>query len=157
MRSIILAIGILYSAAALAQPATDADAREVSAYQLTEPALGKFTRATRGLLALKIDDCAEEADIETISEAVARLDATPGARDAIEAAGMTTREYIVFSFSMMQSGLAAWGLEQPDGKLPAGVSEDNVEFYRKHASELQRLAEETDDSGCDAEAPEDGK
>lgn len=155
--ALVLALAFLLPPDAGANRAPDADAREVSAYQLTEPGLGKFTRATRGLLALHVDDCAEEADAKTISEAVAKLDATPGAKAAIEAAGMTTREYIVFSFSMMQSGLAAWGLEQPDGKLPPGVSADNVEFYRKHAIELQRLAEETDDSNCDAEESEDGE
>ena len=70
---------------------------------------------------------------------------------------MSTREYIVFSFAMMQSGLAAWGLDQPGGKLPPGVSAANVEFYRKHAVELQKLAEETEDSKCGAEESEDGE
>jgi hypothetical protein len=155
--ALVLALALLLPPVASASQAHDADAREVSAYQLTEPGLGKFTRATRGLIGLHIDECAEEADVKTISEAVAKLDATSGAKAAIEAAGMTTREYIVFSFSMMQSGLAAWGLNQPGGKIPPGVSEANVEFYRKHATELQRLADETEDSDCDADESEDGE
>ena len=155
--SVALALAFLFPAVAGATQAPDADAREVSAYQLTEPGLGKFAQATRGLMALQVDDCQEDSDVKTISEAVAKLDAMPGARAAIESAGMSTREYIVFSFAMMQSGLAAWGLEQPGGKLPPGVSAANVEFYRKHAVELQKLAEETEDSKCGAEESEDGE
>ena len=155
--SVALALAFLLPAVAGATQAPDADAREVSAYQLTEPGLGKFTQATRGLMALQVDDCQEDTDVKTISEAVAKLDAMPGAKAAIESAGMSTREYIVFSFAMMQSGLAAWGLDQPGGKLPPGVSAANVEFYRKHAVELQKLAEETEDSKCGAEESEDGE
>jgi hypothetical protein len=155
--SLALALALLLPAVAGASQAPDADSREVSAYQLTEPGLGKFAQATRGLMALQADECGDDADVKTISEAVARLDAMPGAKAAIESAGMSTREYIVFSFAMMQSGLAAWGLDQPGGKLPPGVSAANVEFYRKHAVELQRLAEETEDSTCAAEESEDGE
>ena len=155
--SLALALALLLPAVAGATQAPDADAREVSAYQLTEPGLGKFAQATRGLMGLQVDDCQEDTDVKTISEAVAKLDAMPGAKAAIESAGMSTREYIVFSFAMMQSGLAAWGLDQPGGKLPPGVSAANVEFYRKHAVELQKLAEETEDSKCGAEESEDGE
>ncbi len=159
MRPIALALALAFvlPAAAGANQAPDADAREVSAYRLTEQGLGRFSRATRGLMALQVDDCEVESEVKDISEAVARLDGAPGAKAAIEAAGMTTREYIVFSFSMMQSGLAAWGLEQPGGKMPPGVSESNVEFYRKHATELQRLSEETEGSNCGAEESEDSE
>ena len=76
--ALVLALALLLPPVASASQAHDADAREVSAYQLTEPGLGKFTRATRGLIGLHIDECAEEADVKTISEAVAKLDATCG-------------------------------------------------------------------------------
>ena len=31
---------------------------------------------------------------------------------------MTAHEYVVFSFSLLQNGLAAWAVSQPGGKLP---------------------------------------
>jgi hypothetical protein len=83
---------------------------------------------------------------------VARIDAVPGARDAIGSAGMTTREYVVFSWSLLQNGLAAWAISQPGGKLPPGVSKANVDFYKKHEAELQRLeGQKSDDCGGDDE------
>ncbi|MDQ1342472.1 MAG: hypothetical protein QG571_1090, partial [Pseudomonadota bacterium] len=87
-------------------------------------------------------------------ESVARLDATDGVRKAITSAGLTTREYVVFSWAVMQAGLAAWALDQPGGKLPAGVSMDNVTFYRKHAAAMEELGAQTRAADCDEDAAE---
>jgi hypothetical protein len=62
---------------------------------------------------------------------------------------MTTREYVVFTFSLMQNGLAAWALEQPGGKLPPGVSQANVDFIRAHKADLDKMGDESDESSCD--------
>ena len=65
----------------------------------------------------------------------------PGAQAAIQSAGMTSREYVVFMFSMMQNGMAAWALSQPGGKLPPGVSQANVDFFRKHEAAMAAVTE----------------
>ncbi len=53
---------------------------------------------------------------------------------------MTTREYVVFMWSMMQSGMSAWALQQ-SGKLPPGVSQANVDFYNKHEAQMRAIGE----------------
>ena len=72
----------------------------------------------------------------------------PKAKAAIESAGMTPREYLVFSFSLFQSGMAAWALSQPGGTLPPGVSKANVDFYRSHEQALKKLAPQQGSDTC---------
>lgn len=158
--SIACALGllILAPAASLAQNMGDADTREITAYKLTEMSLGKYMQATRNLKGLPLDDCDEDSEVKSLSEAVAKIDAAPGAKAAVQSAGMTTREYVVFTYSLMQNGLAAWALEQPGGKLPPGVSQANVDFFRAHAANMEEMGEESDDATCDAaEDAEDGE
>jgi hypothetical protein len=50
---------------------------------------------------------------------------------------------------MFRHGMAAWALEQPDGKLPPGVKKANVDFYRGHEAELKKLGELSKPADCD--------
>lgn len=121
--------------------AADADAQEVSRYALTEAGLARYTAATLELrkLAAGARIACSDATGSSLARMAAQLDATPGVKAALQRAGMTTREYLVFSFSLLQTGLAAWGLDQPGGKLPPGVSMDNVKFYRAHQAAIGKL------------------
>lgn len=151
----LAAAALLLPAAAAAQ---DRDTREVAGYVLTDAGLARYTKATKNLAALpgsKPGDCDTGADSMTLDEMTAALDGTPGARAALQSAGMTTREYVVFSWSILHNGLAAWALSQPGGKLPAGTSKANVDFYQKHEAELQQLEELKQDEDCDEDATED--
>ena len=152
---------VLISPPALGSP--DRDTQEISRYKLTDAGLSKYAQASRNLGALPKPPSANCAEGETgdtddsaksLDESVARLDATEGVRKAITSAGLTTREYVVFSWAVLQAGLAAWALDQPGGKLPAGVSMDNVTFYRKHAVTLQQLGEQTRAADCEEDAAE---
>jgi hypothetical protein len=133
------------------------DLQEVSSYALTESGLAKFTAATRNLAAIpgacEADEDDDDSSADSIDDLVAKLESTPGAKAAIQAAGMTPREYVVFTFSMMQSGMAAWAQNQPNAKLPAGISQANIDFYRKHEAAMAALGE---NDPCDAE-PDDEK
>jgi hypothetical protein len=152
--------------AAISPPAmgtADRDAQEISRYRLTDAGLAKYAQASRNLgsLAKRMSaDCAEgeasdaDGDAKTLDESVARLEAIDGVRPAIASAGLTTREYVVFSWSVIQSALAAWALDQPGGKLPAGVSMENVTFYRKHSATLDQLGAQTKAAECDEGAAE---
>lgn len=152
----VLGVLVLAPTASHAQNMADADTREIMAYQLTEPGLGKYLQATRNLKGLPIDDCDEDSDVRSLSEAVVKIDSAPGAKAAVQSAGMTTREYVVFAFSLIQNGMAVWALDQPGGKLPPGVSQANVDFFRTHAADMEEMGEESDDATCDAEESEDG-
>ena len=125
--------------------ANENDKREISSYVLTEAGLAKFTQATQALSAIP-GACAREDDDDdsnsaSLDQLVAKLNAVPGAQAAIQSAGMTTREYVVFMWSMMQSGMSAWALQQ-SGKLPPGVSQANVDFYNKHEAAMRATRRE---------------
>ncbi len=138
--------------------AQDRDTQEVMAYTLTDAGLAKYTQAMKNLAALPegipgaCDD--DESDSQTINQSAAKLNSVPVAKAAIQSAGMTTREYIVFSWSILQNGLAAWAVSQPGGKLPAGASKANVDFYNKNAAKLKSLAGLQKNSDCEDERDE---
>ncbi len=149
-------------AAALALPglaaAADKDLREVSAYALTESGLAKFAQATKNVSTIP-GACGRQDDddgdnMKSIDQMVAKLNSVPGVQAAIQSAGMTTREYVVFMFSMMQNGMAAWAVSQPGGKLPPGVSQANVDFYKKHETAMAEIGRD-DPCGDDSDDAEE--
>ncbi len=138
--------------------AQDRDAQEIAAYVLTDAALAKYIKATKNLAALpgsKPGDCDAGDDAMSLDEMAAALDGVPGAKAAIQSAGMTTREYGLFMWSLLHNGLAAWAISQPGGKLPPGTSKANVDFYQRHEAELQQLETLKQDEDCDEDAAED--
>lgn len=139
-----------------AQGTPDKDLAEIQSYRLSESGLAKYTQAVRSLGKLSqskasLDEDDEDAGPKSLDEQVALYDAIPEVKQAIRSAGLTTREYTVFSWSLFQAGMASWALSQPGGKLPPGGSMDNVTFYRKHEAALNELKKELDaaDPGSD--------
>jgi hypothetical protein len=143
---------LLAACAARAADLPDADMREIQSYMLTEAGLARYMQATRGLKGIEIAECDDEPDVGSIAQAAAKIDAVPAAKAAVKSAGMTSREYVVFAFALIETGFAAYALEAPGGNLPPGVNRTNVEFFQRHAGELQELAAETEDDGCEPDA-----
>ena len=151
------------AAVALASPlatAQDRDSQEIASYVLTDAGLAKYLQAARNIAALPTQPtrgCDEEeiANSQSLDRLTAKFNAAPGVKAAIQSAGMTTREYVLFTFSIFQNGLAAWALTQPGGKLPAGTSKTNVDFYNRHAAELQQLEELSQDDDCSEDEAEE--
>jgi hypothetical protein len=82
----------------------------------------------------------------------AKLDGVPAAKAAVQAAGLTSRQYVVYSLALMENGFAAY---MPAGsKLPAGINPANVAFMRSHSAEMDKLSEEIDDPDCGDDEPE---
>lgn len=154
----VVGLALLAPPAAIAQEFPDSDTREIASYALTEAGLTKYTQATQNLGALAAqmsNTCdADESEL-SIDRLVGRIDALPGARAAIQSAGFTTREYVVFTFSLFQNGLAAWAVAQPGGQLPPGTSMANVNFYRAHEAAIGALGEQTRGDACDDDVDED--
>jgi len=152
--AVAMAIGLASPGPAAAQ---DKDSREVSAYALTESGLAKFAQASRNLAAVP-GACEEEADddesddMQSIDQMVAKINSRPGAQAAIQSAGMTSREYVVFMFSMLQNGMAAWALKQPGGKLPPGTSQANVDFFNQHETAMKEIGK---DDACAGDSGEE--
>lgn len=163
---IACAVCLALPAVGSAQADSDADNREVTSYRLTQPALAKYAAATRALatvLAENPPDCDEDQNDQSLDAMVAEIRGIPAATEAIESAGMPVREYVVLTWAMVQAGFAAWGLDQPGGELPPGVSMANVEFFRAHEAEFQEAAslvepyecDDNEDDGYDEEAPDE--
>ena len=149
-----IAVALLVSAVSVAQNVADRDAKEINNYVLTEAALAKYTQAVHNLAPLMKNlpgACDDSEDARSLNDAVARMDAIPAAKAAIRSAGLTTREYVVFTWSMFQNGVAAWSLDQPGGKLPPGTLMGNVNFYRAHDAALRKLGKELKAADCDDE------
>jgi hypothetical protein len=128
------------------------DEQEIQKYVLTDAALAKYSAATRKLAELPPDAAACEDDgddPQSIDDAAAKLNASPAAKAALQSAGLTPREYVVFTFSLLQTGLGAWAADQPGGKLPPGTSKANVDFYKKHQADLKKLETFRQSDDCD--------
>ena len=123
---------------------------------LTEVGLAKYSRASSSLYALSktaAGKCDDE-DSDSLDAAVAHINSVPGAQAAIQSAGMTTREYLVFTWSLYQVGMASWALSQPGGTLPPDVSKANVDFYRAHEQALRQLGPQASADPCSGEEEE---
>lgn len=153
-----LLIGLAGPHASSAQGFQDRDAKEISSYALTEAGLLKYTQAAKNLGALtkKIpSNCAEGDEAKSLNDFVVRFNAIPGVQRAVQSAGMTTREYVVFMFSLFQNGMAAWALDQPGGKLAPGISKANVDFYKKHETALKKVQGPKESDDCDDDRRDD--
>jgi hypothetical protein len=148
-------VALFVSAPSFAGNVVDSDTKEITGYVLTEAGLAKYTQAVKNLapLAKRLSDACKADDdsdnVRSLDDMVARFDAVPGVRAAINSADLTTREYFVFSLSVFQNGMAAWALEQPGGKLPPGTSMANVKFYRAHEAAIKKLGEQIKAADCD--------
>jgi hypothetical protein len=94
-------------------------------------------------------ECDGDENPKSLNDMAVQMDRVPQVKSALKGAGMTSREYLLFSFSVFQNGMAAWALDQPGGKLPPGVKMANVNFYRAHEAEMKKLGELTKPADCD--------
>ncbi len=156
LHAFVVAAALLLLPVARAETLPEADTREVRSYALTEIALGKYVEATHKLSVIPLDCSTDDPEVGNLTEAAARIDAVPGAKAAVQSAGLTSREYVVFAFSLIENAFASYALEQPGGTLPQGVSMSNIEFLRRNSGVIERLANETEVADCAGNDGSDG-
>ncbi len=141
------------SLGATAAPAqSDADLKAISATPLTMPRYKQYLDATVNLANViaknpGIAERMEGSSEKSIAEQVKTLDRDPQVRGAIAATGLTTRDYVMTQWALLQAGMAyamTRGSEtsQDEVARKAGVSKANLDFYAKNEAEINRLAEE---------------
>jgi hypothetical protein len=119
-------------------------------YRLTSANLDKFIAATTALKALEdedidIEDRLDMDDPEDVdlNEIAAAFDSEPRIKGAINSAGMTSRDYVTFLFSMMQamfgSVMVQMGGEQALNDMPNGVLKDNIRFFTANQARFEAL------------------
>ena len=148
LRVLAAAAMLLLLFAARADTLPEADAQEVRAYVLTDAVLGKYVKATRKLSAIPLDCDAGDSGISGLDDAAGKIDKMPGAKAVMKSAGITSREYVVFAFALIENAYAAYSLDQPGGMLPPGTSIANVEFLRRNSGVIEKLANETEVAEC---------
>lgn len=124
-----------------------ADMQAIQNYHLTDAGLTKFMQATRNIahVAMQHPEIAKSEEgnnAKTLADMEAVYNRHPEVKQAITSAGMSSREYILFSMAVFQAGMAAGMQEQMGGKLPDGVSAANVEFFKKHEAEMKKFGDE---------------
>jgi hypothetical protein len=138
------------SAPASPAPATssasagDPSANDISNYTLDMDKMNHWM-ATLKALGTEIKKDTTVADVinmdgdQTVEQSVAKLEASPAAKRALAASGMSARDYIMTSLAYMQAGMAAGLMKSVPGyKVPAGQNMKNVDFYKQHAAEFDK-------------------
>jgi hypothetical protein len=158
----VTALALMLPALSQAQP--DRDTQEINNYVLTDAGLARYTKAAQALGSMAksmpsdcddSDDGDGDGNSKSLDQAAASFSAVPGVKAAIQSAGMTPREFSVFTWSMFQTGTADWMLAQPGGKLSPGTSMANVNFYRKNEAAFKKLGEITGSDDCGDEEEEE--
>lgn len=133
--------------------ADDADMRELEAYRLSMNDVKKWGAASANLarLAEKIRAENPDADDEgeelgpnaTFDDMAASIERVPGAGDAIEDAGLSTHEFVIISWALVQASVADYaatqGSDLKELTAKAHIHPDNVTFVREHRAEIEKL------------------
>ena len=91
--------------------------------------------------ALENRDDASDANA-SLDDMVAKIDKEPVLVDAIKSAGLSTREWVVITMSMMQTAMAAGVAKmRPNDNQDSLIREmkanpDNVKWYNQHEAEI---------------------
>ncbi len=144
---IVTAITHILTAAVIAAPS---DQELLAEYRLSDENVEKWTQATRNLVQVFRDnpELAQsqdkvQADKASIADIAAWYDSKPKIKNAINSAGMTSRQYTTFLFAMFQAGMGAYVAQQRGlDKLPEGTVRDNVEYYIINQEKLNALGKE---------------
>ncbi len=133
--------------------AGDADMRELEAYRLSMSDVKKWGAASANLarVAEKIraedpnadDDREELTPNATFDDMAASIERVPGAGDAIEDAGLSTHEFVIISWALVQASVADYaatqGADVKELAAKAHIHPDNVTFVREHRAEIEKL------------------
>ena len=139
--------------AAASQSQSDADLQDVSKYKLSMDKIDKYIQSQKNLGAkVKSMSAAERAAFQnsdissdanaSLDDMVAKIDKQPVMVAAIKDAGLSTREWVLVTMSMMQTGMAAAVLKmRPNDNQDSLIREmkvnpDNIKFYNEHEAEI---------------------
>lgn len=125
----------------------------VASYRLTVEKLEPFIATVHAMDALgdteeiqALDDMEDDA---TMDEVVAALESEPRVREALAGAGLSAREYITFSFALINAMFGSlavtMGGEAALEEIEDDVLRENIRFYIAHEETFDRLGEEGED------------
>jgi hypothetical protein len=134
-------------------PPDDADSKEYRNYRLTMDNVNKFVAASKALVKLSHDNPALESQMEsqqdatTIDQAVRTTDKYPAVTAAIKSAGLTTRDFVVMTGTLMGAEMAVGMKKQGQIKqYPPSVSPENAAFVEQNWDKLNAMMKAVADS-----------
>ena len=145
----ILSLSVIFSLLCVPLLHADgkADMKEVQSFQLTEKRLDQFAQAVRNMAeaAQKHPELAKQDNSlgpnASINDMVAAFDKIPPIKKAVESAGMSTREFVLFQMAIFSAGMGHY-LVQQGQKLPPEFSAEQAKFYKDHEEKFKVLAAE---------------
>jgi hypothetical protein len=147
-----LAVMALSLPAAAEAQQSDADLKAVSATTLTMPKYKQYLDATVSLANVAAQNPGlakgmKDGGDKSIDEQVHALESNPKVKAAITSTGLSTRDYVLTQWALLQTGMAysmtkGTGASQEDMIKQAGVSKANMDFYAQNEAEINKLAEE---------------
>jgi hypothetical protein len=125
---------------------SDADANEYKNYRLNMNNVTQYVTATKAILKVMNDEpdvkkqLESQRDVPTIDEAVKTTEKFPSVTAAIESTGLTTRDYVVISGTLMGVTMAVGMKKQGQIKAyPTTVLPENVTFVEKNYDKLNAM------------------
>jgi len=140
-----------------AESSGESDVQEISNYVLSMDDVERVMQAQRNLTQLmqehpELEDrISMDADAATLDQMEARLNEVPEVREAVEEAGVDTREYVVIFMTLMQAGMADAVIEMGTSRdsviAEMEVHPDNLDFIRENKEEITRMQEQVAGNG----------
>jgi hypothetical protein len=119
---------------------------DVQNYRLTSEDLRKYVESRKNLDQVGRDHAelepATHINVNEFDTLEARIDANQHLRKAIADAGLTTRQFLVLSWVVLNTSFASLASDQDAAAMlsQARVHPDNLTFFRQHKSELDALS-----------------
>lgn len=151
------------SASAMTQAQKEDLHDAIRGYQLTEDNVDKVIAATQKMHALEKSNPQLAAamqrehgagDAKSVDEVASRMDAMPPVKAILSSAGISARDYVLTTFTLMEAG-AAYQIQKagklpPNSELAKDVSPANLAYIGSHQAQLRAL-EKSDGSGDEGE------
>ena len=150
----VCALGIAQQPPPRGNPPDDADSKEYKNFRLTMENVNKFVAASKSLVKLSHDNpdlekqMESQADARTIDDAVTTTEKYPAVTAAIKSAGLTTRDFVVMTGTLMGAEMAVGMKKQGQIKqFPPSVSAANAAFVEQNWDKLNAMMKSVADTG----------
>lgn len=134
-------------------------------YRLSDDNVNKVIEVTQKMRALQTSNPQLAAameqehgdvnDAKSIDEAAARLEAIPPVKAILSSAGLSARDYLLTTFTLMEAGAAYQfqkaGKLPPNSELAKDVSPENLAYVGSHQAQLRALEKANGGSSGDDE------
>lgn len=124
------------------------DLQEIRNYRLSMDKVDRYAAASENLMALSKKDPAiksamgRDAGVKTIDDSAKLMESKyPAAASAIQKAGLSVREYLVMTMTLVTTTMVA-GMKkqgQPMSHMPASVSPENLAFVEQNYPKIESL------------------